>query len=98
MHRRTYSVHLAVGWDPRKAATNARKHGVRFADAMIVLQDELAVTVWDEGPDEDRFITVGVDAVGRVIVVVYAWRAGCIRLISARHATAGERRRYEEGS
>jgi hypothetical protein len=64
---------------------------------MVVLQDELAVTVWDEGPDEDRFVTVGVDTVGRVLVVVCTWRSDRIRLISPRRATAGERRRYEEG-
>ncbi len=84
-------------WDPRKAATNLRKHGVDFADAATVLYDELAVTVPDDDPDEDRCVTMGMDAPGRVLVVVYIWRGERARLISARHATGPERRWYEEG-
>ena len=83
-------------WDPRKAAANRRKHGVDFADAATVLHDELAVTVVDEDLDEERFVTIGSDALGRVLVVVFTWRRQRIRLISARPATARERRRYEE--
>jgi uncharacterized DUF497 family protein len=51
----------------------------------------------DERFDEERFITIGLDALGRVLVVVYAWRDREIRLISARSATRQERRQYEEG-
>lgn len=88
---------MEVEWDPRKAAANARKHGVDFADAATVLYDELAVMVSDDDPDEHRFIAMGVDALGRVLVVVYTWRGDRVRLISARGATARERRWYEEG-
>ncbi len=84
-------------WDPRKAAANLRKHGVDFADAATVLYDELAVTVPDDDPDEGRFVTMGMDALGRLLVVVYTWRGKQARLISARPATGPERRRYEEG-
>jgi uncharacterized DUF497 family protein len=56
---------VEVEWDPRKAAANLRKHGVDFADAAEVLYDELAVTVPDDDPDEDRFITMGGDPLGR---------------------------------
>ena len=83
-------------WDPRKAAVNRRKHGIDFADAATVLHDELAVTVLDDDPDEERFVTIGTDALGRVLIVVFTWRGRRVRLISARQATVRERRRYEE--
>lgn len=59
--------------------------------------DDLAVTVSEERFDEERFITIGIDALGRVLVVVYTWRGNEIRLISARKATRSERKQYEEG-
>jgi hypothetical protein len=85
-----------VEWDAAKATSNAKKHGVDFADAAIVLHDEQAITVKDEDATEERFVTVGMDALGRILVVVYAWRHGRPRLISARAATAREREVYEE--
>jgi uncharacterized protein len=88
---------VAYQWDRDKAETNLRKHGVDFADAVFVLSDDLAITVPDERFDEERLITIGMDALGRVIVVVYTWRGKEIRLISARPATRQERRQYEEG-
>jgi uncharacterized DUF497 family protein len=87
---------VEFGWDPRKAVTNLRKHGVDFADAGTVLYDEEAITIPDEGSDEeDRFVTLGTDVLGRVLVVVYTWREERPRLISARQATPRERRQYE---
>jgi uncharacterized protein len=88
---------MDVEWDARKAAENLRKHKVDFADAVTVLHDELSVTVADESSQEERFVTVGKDALGRVLVVVFTWRKDWIRLISARRATPRERRQYEEG-
>lgn len=83
-------------WDEQKAAANVVKHGVDFADATTVLEDEAAITVADAFADEERFITIGLDAFGRLLVVVYTWRGeDTIRLISARKATAHERRQYE---
>lgn len=82
-------------WDPNKARTNLQKHGVDFADAVTVLEDEAAITLEDDDLDEERFITIGLDAFGRVLVVVYTWRAELIRLISARQATPHERKHYE---
>lgn len=87
---------MEVEWDPRKAAANLRKHGVDFADAAEVLYDELAVTVPGAEAEEDRFITMGADPAGRLLVVVYTWRRTGARLISARQATRTERRQYEE--
>jgi uncharacterized DUF497 family protein len=82
-------------WDPAKAADNHAKHGVRFADAVAVFEDPLALTISDDHEAEERFITLGVDLLGRILVVVYAWREESIRIISARKATAKERRQYE---
>ena len=67
-----------------------------LADAATVLHDGLAVTVLDDDPDAERFVTIGTDALGRILVVVFTWRGRRIRLISARQATVRERRRYEE--
>jgi uncharacterized protein len=83
-------------WDEEKAEANAQKHGVDFADAATVLSDEMAITIPDPGADEEqRFVTVGGDATGEVLVVVYTWRGDRVRLISARRATRFERRAYE---
>ena len=85
-------------WDPRKAAANIKKHGVDFADAATVLHDEEALTIRDNEPDEERYVTMGMDALGNVLVVVYTWRDDRPRLISARHATPHERDQYESKS
>jgi uncharacterized DUF497 family protein len=83
-------------WDPAKAASNLAKHGVDFADAATVLDDEHALTIVDEVAADERYVTVGADARGRVLAVAYAWRGSRVRLISARKATRSERRQYEE--
>ncbi len=87
---------MAYQWNRDKAAANLRKHGIDFADAVSVFSDDLAVTIPDERFDEDRFVTIGLDAFGRVLVVVYTLRDEEIRVISARKATRQERRQYEE--
>jgi uncharacterized protein len=84
-------------WDPTKADANLAKHRIRFADAVAVFGDEQALTIDDPHPDEERFITLGMDGFGRVLVVVYTWRGDLIRLISARKATRAERAQYAEG-
>ena len=88
---------MSVEWDAKKAASNLVKHGVRFADAVTVLEDDRAISVWDVSADEERWVTIGRDALGRVLVAVYAWRGDNARIISARPATPAERRQYEEG-
>jgi uncharacterized DUF497 family protein len=82
-------------WDPAKAKANIRKHSIDFADAATVLFDELARTIRDDSADDERYITIGSDALGRILVVVYSWAEGGTRLISARKATKKERRQYE---
>lgn len=86
-------------WDPVKAATNLKKHGVRFADAVLVFEDEQAITIEDVDADgEQRFCTVGMDSVLAILVVVYAYRfENMIRIISARKASRKERILYENG-
>jgi hypothetical protein len=86
---------MSIEWDSRKAVTNLVKHGIDFADAATVLDDDFAMTVRDDaGSDEDRFATLGMDALGRLLVVVYTWRGDTVRLISARQATPHEGRQY----
>jgi uncharacterized DUF497 family protein len=82
-------------WDPDKARANVRKHKIEFADAVAVFADEMAVTIEDERPEEDRFVTIGMDTLGRILVVVFTWRGDDIRIISARKATPNERRQCE---
>ena len=82
-------------WDSRKATANLKKHGVDFADAATALHDERAITVRDKEAAEERYVTIGMDALGRVLVVVYTWRGDRPRLISARQAKRQEREQYE---
>lgn len=85
-------------WDRQKAEANYRKHGVRFAEAEAVFEDDFALTIPDDesGPGEKRFVSIGMGALGRVLVVVYTHRGENIRVISARLAQPHEREVYEE--
>jgi uncharacterized DUF497 family protein len=89
---------VSFEWDEAsKAGINFRKHGVRMPEAIPVFDDPHAITITDEesDPDERRFVTLGMGAAGRVLVVVYTWRGENIRIISARSAEAHEREGYE---
>ena len=90
---------MIVEWDNRKAATNIRKHGVSFEEAVTALEDTLAVTYRDpdHSDEELRFLTFGVSSTGRILVVAHTDREDAVRLISARPATSSERPAYEEG-
>lgn len=94
VYKCTYTL-LMVDWDPEKAAENLAKHKVSFADAVAVLEDEMALTIKDDVDGEERFVTMGMDAMGRVLVVIYTWRDEEIRIISARRANRRERTHYE---
>ncbi len=83
-------------WNERKARANLRKHGVDFADAATMFQDVQAITVADDEPDEERYATIGMDVLGRLLVVVYTMRGKRVRIISARPATRSERAVYEK--
>lgn len=96
MYDRAYDRAVEFEWDQRKAATNLGKHGVDFADAALALYDDRALTTRDSGDyDEERLATLGLDALGHLVVVVYTWREERVRVISARRATPTERKRYE---
>jgi uncharacterized protein len=86
---------VAFEWDSAKARANYRKHRIHFADAVAVFEDGTAITIPDDDSDEEeRFITIGRDALTRLLVVVYTWRGANIRLISARKADRRETKDY----
>lgn len=81
-------------WDIDKAKSNLRKHGINFAEATSVLKDNFAITIYDEHPIEDRYITIGMSDLGKLLLVVYTLRHNRIRLISARKTNKRERQQY----
>ena len=86
-------------WDPAKASENVAKHGVSFEEAATVFRDTLSVTGADpdHSLDEERFVIFGTSSSGRLLVVAHTECGDIIRIISARLATRGERKIYEEG-
>jgi uncharacterized DUF497 family protein len=84
-------------WDPEKAEANWRKHGVAFDEARSVFSDPLAATFTDPDPSrlEERWVTIGYSSLQRLLVVVHVEQSETIRIISARQATAHERKRHE---
>jgi uncharacterized DUF497 family protein len=83
-------------FDPAKAVSNLKKHGVSFADAEGVFYDPLAIHQQDpDSIDEERFVAVGMGSAGIILVVVYTLRGEEIRLVSARRATRHEVKSYE---
>jgi uncharacterized DUF497 family protein len=85
-------------WDAGKAESNLAKHGVDVSEAATVFGDPLAITYHDpEHSDlEERFITFGTTAAGRLVAVVQVDRDNRTRIISARDLTRRERKQYEE--
>jgi uncharacterized DUF497 family protein len=93
-----YFKTMKIIWDPDKAKSNFRKHRIHFSDAESVLYDPMALTLEDHDVEgEKRFVTVGTDSMGHIVVAVYTYRGDNIRLIPARKATPSERKYYEEG-
>ena len=85
-------------WDLLKEVSNRRKHGVGFREAATVFGDPLATTFPDVDHSglEERFLTIGESASGRVLVVAHSESGENIRIISARRVTRREREFYEE--
>lgn len=81
-------------WDPAKAASNLKKHGISFEEAQSVFYDEFAVQFYDEphASGEDRFLMLGMSSGARLLLVCHCERGGgsVIRIISARKATKRE--------
>ncbi len=85
-------------WDKIKAKENLRKHGVDFADAVISLEDENALTIEDKEHEEQRFKTLGMASLLNILFVVHAEKdADTIRVISARKADRKEVKQYYKG-
>jgi len=84
-------------WDADKAASNLDKHGVSFAEAMTVFGDPLELTIADPNHSESefRFLSIGLSALGHLLVVAYTEREGRTRIINARKATSREQKQYE---
>ncbi len=90
-----YAKSVDIEFDPAKAEANFRKHNVGFADAEQALRDPYGVTIEDpDSEGERRFVTLGMDALGRILIVVHTPRRGLTRLISARKASKGEAEKY----
>ena len=88
---------LPIRWDPRKARSNAKKHGVSFEEAATVFDDRLSVTKYDpdHSIDENRFLTLGLSCNQRLVLIAHTDDPDELRIISARLPTAGERDAYE---
>jgi uncharacterized DUF497 family protein len=84
-------------WDPKKARSNVRKHGVSFDEAITVFTDLLSLNMPDpdHSADEQRYLVLGTSTRGRLLLVAYAERPPRTRIISARRASRPERRSYE---
>ncbi len=89
-------------WDPQKAIANRRKHRISFEEAATVFQDPRMLTLYDRSHsrDEERWITLGLSATGRLLVVNHTFLETAsdrvaVRIISIRKATTAERRQYQ---
>jgi hypothetical protein len=90
---------VRLEWDPPKAAANLRAHGVSFAEAVTVLEDDFALTREDHAAlDEPRFVTLGMSDLANLLVIVYTYQEpDAVRLISAWKANRRQRKAYEKG-
>ncbi|HZM33792.1 MAG TPA: BrnT family toxin [Burkholderiales bacterium] len=89
---------MSAEFDPKKDAANIRKHGVSLSEGDGVLSDPLALTVEDDSSEgEQRFVTIGMNLFGNLMVVVHTPRRDGPRVISVRKPDPRERRNYEKG-
>lgn len=90
---------LRFTWDPEKARSNLKKHGVAFEEARSVFQDEHAIEYYDDAHSEweDRFLLLGLSTNLRLLLICHGYREeeGIIRIVSARKATRSESKHYE---
>ena len=90
---------MSPEFDPAKNSANIAKHGVSLSEGDGVLYDPLALTVEDTAAlDEQRWQTLGMNAFGKLMIVVWTPRDRDIRLISVRKASPKERRDYEKAN
>jgi uncharacterized DUF497 family protein len=89
---------VSANFDPKKNAANIKKHGVSLSEGDGVLSDPLALTVEEDSAEgEQRFVTIGMNLFGSLMVVVHSPRPDGLRIISVRKPDPRERRNYEEG-
>jgi hypothetical protein len=88
---------LLLEWDPTKAQTNLRKHGVSFETACEVFLDPFLLLKAADDPDRDTQAAIGESLEEHLLFVVHILQRGeVIRIVSARSVTTHERREYEE--
>ncbi len=96
--KRTYNQIMKYKWDKSKAQENIKKHGIDFADAVIALEDENGLTIEDNDAYEQRYKTLGMGPLLKILFVVHAEQnEDCIRIISARKADRKEIKQYYKG-
>ncbi len=91
---------LNFEWDPKKAASNLKKHGISFEEACTVFGDTLSLTISDSltSSNEERFVTTGETSHRKLVVVVHVDKGDNVRIISARRVTKHERKTYEKST
>lgn len=84
-------------WDDEKAKSNLKKHGVSFEEGATIFSDPRVATIPDpdHSKDEDRYVSIGMSVIRRLLSVIHTYRKERIRLISARKATHAETKNYE---
>jgi hypothetical protein len=89
---------MRFAWNEKNAASNLVKHGISFEEATTVFGDPLSDTFPDDkhSAEEQRFIIIGASESGKILVVAHTDDGDLARIISAREATAGERKFYEQ--
>lgn len=96
-------INYDFDWDPEKANDNRKKHDVNFEEAATVFRDPKALSIFDpdHSENEDRWITLGISKIGRLLVVIHTFRKENdntfkVRIISGRKATKREMKTYGE--
>jgi len=93
-----HTIKMEITWDSVKAKSNRLKHRVFFSEIESVFYDPNAISFEDrDAKGEARYVVMGLDSLGRVVVVIYTYRGPAIRLISARKASKAEQHIYEKG-
>ena len=84
-------------WDEEKAKSNLKKHGVSFEEGATIFNDPMIATILDpdHSKDEERFISIGMSVIRRLLTAIHTYRKDRLRLISARKATKAEKKNYE---
>jgi uncharacterized DUF497 family protein len=84
-------------WDDEKAASNLKKHHISFEEAATIFNDPKVATIHDpdHSEDEERYVSIGMSVIVRLLAVIHTYRKERIRLISARKATKAEKKKYE---